>query len=163
MNTTKRINYQALKKFFEPIRTSPMMRAVVIHPLLAWFIVIAIVEVMRKSIEYVQIWDLTSAKAYLYYFIVAISIRLISRTISKNRWYAEIRPKWQNNFYKRYLEEYVSLDNIADSVSPVIYFLGLCFSPFSFASFSSSNTLFLIVVLHLVLITNTSSSTFFSM
>lgn len=103
---------QTAKRFFEPVRTNPIMwlKATWQYFLFSVWPIITILF-LKQITTTIEQWDQEAFMINIIRFSIIIWCYYICRIIFKDRWRVAIFWKWEKDIYKKYIPWFVSLDN----------------------------------------------------
>mgnify|MGYP003867987123 CR=1 FL=1 len=112
MEKVERSFGQIVRRFFEPRQEMKrMLFRSIWFPLISSMCAIAVVEIMRSVVSWVENNNLELVQQYVFWLALVAFTWISARWLLKNFWFPEIRPKWLNILSKKYLSKYIEFDN----------------------------------------------------
>jgi len=112
MKRIDRTSFEVISMFFSPIKEYKKITLKAIIPwVLSSFISIYLVYLLKDITNLLQVWKYDEVMSYVIIFIVLWSVNLATIIITRNWTHAVLRPVYRMYMYKKYIKEYVSLDN----------------------------------------------------
>ena len=104
--------WQIVKRFFEPLRYDRTLTIKAIIPWLLnsiiwWFLLILLKDMTNMIVA----WQQWGIKPLFLFFIGWIVLYYVVMIVSRHRTSATLRPIWRKAFYRKYMEQYIYLDN----------------------------------------------------